>query len=220
MSSHDTMMTPDGTTPGRERRQRRDRVLRMVTGWALVVGAFGILVDSYAGAFLSADSPAWLLTVMAPGGLDQGTIGLIPAYLGVTVGLLGLVMTAVRVAGPWVAAVTAMGTAGLFTFWYSYPERATAGGLGALALGLALLLYPGWGRAASPFWVAGGMLGIPELVVPGSTWGPIAGFPLLGVAAGITGVYVLRAASRPATVSGGREPVHGGRAPVSGAGAW
>jgi hypothetical protein len=171
-------------------------VLRRVTGWALLAGMVGIYVDSYAEWFLTVDSPGWLLTVMAPAGLSQGTIGLIPAYLGVTVGLVGLVVVALRIAGWGVAALTALGTLGVMMFWYSYPEWANAGGVGAVVLGVAVLLYPGWGRAASPFWVAGGVLGIPELVTPGTMWGLVASFPLVGTAAGVTGAFVLWGAPR------------------------
>jgi hypothetical protein len=191
MPAQDTTTTPDAAGPA-----GMGRTLRLVTGWSLLAGAFGIYVDSYAEWFLTWESPGWLLTVMAPAGLDQGTIGLVPAYLGVTVGLVGLVLVALRIAGPGVAALTALGTAGVFVFWYSYPERATAGGLGALVLGVAVLLYPRWGRAASPFFVAGGVLGIPELVTPGSTWGLVAGFPLAGTALGVSGAFVLWGAPR------------------------
>ncbi len=193
MTTHDTAPTPTPDTAGR---RGVGRTLRLVTGWSLLAGAFGIYVDSYAGWFLTWESPAWLLTLVAPAGLDQGTIGLIPAYLGVTVGLAGLVLVTLRIAGPGVAALTALGTAGVFIFWYSYPEQATAGGLGAVVLGLAVLLYPTWGRAASPFFVAGGILGIPELVTPGSVWGLVAGFPLVGTAVGLSGAFVLWGAPR------------------------
>ena len=94
------------------------------------------------------------------------------------------------------AALFALGVAGVFTFWFSYPERATLGGLGSIVLGVAVLLLPGWGRAASPFWVATGVLGIPELVIPGVHWGPIAAFTLTGAAFAVTGAYALWEASR------------------------
>lgn len=165
--------------------------LHRITGWALVLGASGILIDSWASWALDADSPAWLVMLVAPGGLGEGSIGLIPAYLGATVGMIGfLIVLRHRVTIP-AAVVAGVGVVGMFAFWYSYPERATVGGVGSILIGVAILALPSWGRLASPLWVASGVMGIPELVRPGVHWGPVASFTLLGAAISVTGAFVL-----------------------------
>lgn len=165
--------------------------LRRVAGWALVLGASGIFIDSWASWTLDAESPGWLVTVVAPGGLGNGSIGLIPAYLGVTVGMVGfLIVLHHRVTIP-VAVFAGAGVIGMFVFWYSYPARATFGGVGSILIGVAILALPSWGRLASPLWVASGVMGIPQLVQPGVEWGPVASFTLLGAAVGVTGAAVL-----------------------------
>jgi len=165
--------------------------LRTVTGWVLLLGAGGIFIDSWASWSLDANSPEWLITVVAPAGLGNGSIGLIPAYLGVTVGMIGFAIIAYRSMGIWVALLAGAGVLGMFTFWYSYPARATWGGVGSILLGVVVLSLPDWGRLASPLWVASGVMGIPELVQPGIHWGPIASFTLLGAAIGVTGAFLL-----------------------------
>ncbi|MGD2044234.1 MAG: hypothetical protein PVJ28_11330 [Acidimicrobiia bacterium] len=168
------------------------RKLRLITGWALVIGAVGIFIDSWASWSLSSSSPEWLITVVAPAGLGDGSIGLIPAYIGATVGMIGFVIVTYRMVGLWVALLAGLGVIGMFTFWYSYPARATFGGVGSILIGVAILSLPNWGRLASPIWVASGIMGIPELVRPGINWGPIASFTLLGAAIGVTAAFVLR----------------------------
>ncbi|HSM15943.1 MAG TPA: hypothetical protein VK845_02955 [Gemmatimonadales bacterium] len=131
------------------------------------------------------------MMLVAPGGLGKGSIGLILAYLGGTVGMIGfLIVLRHRVTIP-VAVVAGFGVAGMFAFWYSYPERATVGGVGSILIGVAILALPSWGRLASPLWVASGVMGIPELVRPGVNWGPVASFTLLGAAISVTGAFVL-----------------------------
>ena len=167
------------------------RKLRLITGWALVVGAIGIFIDSWASWSLDSSSPEWVVTIIAPAGLGDGSIGLIPAYIGSTVGMIGFVIVLYRLAGMRVALLAGLGVIGMFTFWYSYPARATFGGVGSILIGVAILALPSWGRLASPIWVASGVMGIPELVPPGIHWGPIASFTLLGAAVGVTGAFTL-----------------------------
>jgi len=167
------------------------RRLRLITGWALFVGAFGIFIDSWAGWSLDSNSPDWLVSIIAPGGLGDGSIGLIPAYLGATVGMVGFVIFLYRSVGMWLALLAGTGVIGMFTFWYSYPARATFGGVGSIVVGAAILALPSWSRLASPLWIASGIMGIPELVRPGIHWGPIASFTLLGAAIGVTGAFVV-----------------------------
>ena len=165
------------------------RRFRLITGWALVAGAAGIFIDSWASWSLDSDSPGWLVSIVAPGGLGDGSIGLIPAYLGATIGMIGFVIVLHRNAGILVSVLVGAGVIGMFTFWYSYPARATLGGLGSILIGAAILALPSWGRLASPLWIASGIMGIPELVRPGINWGPIASFTLLGAALGVTGAF-------------------------------
>lgn len=168
------------------------RRLRLITGWALVIGALGTLIETWAFSSLFSASPKWLTTIVFPGGLlGDGSIGLIPAYIGGTIGLIGLGMVIHRLVGVWMTALAGLGVIGTLTFWYSYPARATFGGIGAVLIGVAMLSLPSWGRFASPIWVASGIMWIPELVRPGINWGPIASFTLLGAAIGVTGAFIL-----------------------------
>ena len=180
------------------------RRLRLITGWALVIGAGGIFIDSWASWSLDSSSPDWLITVVAPAGLSDGSIGLIPAYIGATVGMVGFVLVMYRSVGVWVALLAGLGVIAMFTFWYSYPARATFGGLGSILIGVAILSLPNWGRLASPIWIASGIMGIPELVRPGIHWGPIASFTLLGAGIGVTGAFILWGLSSPETRTAAR----------------
>jgi len=167
------------------------RRLRLITGWALLIGAAGIFIDAWASWSLNSDSPEWLVTIVRPG-LGDGSIGLIPAYLGVIVGMTGLVVVLYRIAGVWIGLVCGIGVLGMFTFWGSYPDHATVGGLGSILIGVAILALPNWGRFASPLLVAAGVMGVPELgASPGINWGPVSAFTLLGAAIAVTGVFVL-----------------------------
>jgi hypothetical protein len=178
------------------------RRLRLITGWALLVGAVGILFDSFAVPMLDLfNRPEWLVAIIAPAGLSNGSIGLIPAYIGVTVGMVGFVIVIYRSMGVGMAVLAGLGVIGMFTFWYSYPARATFGGIGSILIGVAVLSLPAWGRLASPIWVASGIMGIPELVRPGINWGPIASFTLLGAAIGVTGAFILLGVSSTETTN-------------------
>lgn len=153
--------------------------LQKVTGWALLIGAFGVFWD--------AAEVHWLGTSSLP----DGSLGLIPAYLGIVVGLTGLALVNWRVGGPVAGVLVGVGAVATFVFWGSYPSLATLGGLGALAIGVSMLFMPGWGRFVSPVWVVAGTMGVPELAVPGRNWGPISGFTLIGASLALTGAFVL-----------------------------
>lgn len=167
------------------------RRLRLITGWALLLGAAGIFIDSWASWALDPNSPQWLVSIVAPAGLGDGSIGLIPAYIGATAGMIGFVIIIYRSVGLWAGLLAGTGVLGMFTFWYSYPDRASLGGVGSILIGIAILALPSWGRLASPIWVASGVMGIPELVLPGRHWGPIAGFTLAGAAIAVTGAFIV-----------------------------
>lgn len=164
------------------------RHLRTLTGWALLVAALGIYLDAWASP---RTVPDWLEPFVLPDGFGTGSIGLIPAYLGGTVGLACFGAVVFIHAGWRPALLTTAGAAGILAFWWSYPDHATWGGLGSIAIGIAMLALPRWARFVTPIWVASGTLGIPELVRPGADWGPVSAFTLLGTAIGLTGAVVL-----------------------------
>lgn len=172
--------------------QRNDwklgRKLQLLTGWALLIAASGILFDSWASRITF---PTWMASIITPAGADSGSIGLIPAYLGLTTGMICFLFVVYKASGIWPGLVTAAGVVGIFIFWYGYPHYSTIGGLGSILVGIAVLWLPGWARFASPLWVASGLMGITELVRPGINWGPVAGFTLAGAAVAVTGAFVL-----------------------------
>lgn len=164
------------------------RKLQLVTGWALSTAAFGIFFDAWAG---SATFPTWLASIITPTGAGNGSIGLIPAYLGFLAGMIGFVLVVYETSGTWPGVVTGTGVVGMFIFWGSYPDYSTIGGLGGIIVGVAVLAVPAWARLTSPLWVASGLLGITELVRPGVSWGPVSRFTVLGAAVAATASFVL-----------------------------
>lgn len=118
--------------------------LRVITGWALLVGAVGVWVD------------AWLWWDNR-----QGSWGLIPANVGTVVGLVCFLFVVGKVAGGWPAILAGLGVASTIVFWGSYPSNALFGGVGSVLIGISVLWLPGWGRLASPLWVAAGTFGAP-----------------------------------------------------------
>ena len=149
--------------------------LKNVTGRALLTAAVGIFYDEYASRVLGPDV----------------SVGLITAYLGVTVGMVGLVLVFRRLVGGIPAFLAGIGTLGAFVFFYTYPSNATIGGISSIIVGLALLFLPLAGRLASPLWVGAGVLGIPALISGRPEWGPFSGFTLLGAALAASGAFVL-----------------------------
>lgn len=172
--------------------RRNDRMLgrklQLITGWALIIAATGIFIDSWASRITF---PTLLASIITPAGSENGSIGLIPAYLGLTTGMICFLFVVYRTSGMWPGLLTGAGVVGVFIFWYGYPHYATIGGLGSILVGIAVLWLPGWARFSSPLWVASGLMGITELVRPGVSWGPVAGFTLAGAAVAVTGAFVL-----------------------------
>jgi hypothetical protein len=145
--------------------------LRRITGWALLAAAAGTLFDAF-----------------ACDGCADGSVGLIPLYLGFPIGSVGLVIIFRKVAG-WVPALlAAVGLAGILFFMFSYPNGAE-GWIGAILIGIAHLFLPLPGRFASVLWVAVGILGFPEFGEP--SWGPISAFTVFGAATAASGAFVL-----------------------------
>lgn len=146
-------------------------ILRYITGWALLAAAAGTFFDAY-----------------ACDGCAEGSIGLIPLYIGFPIGSVGLVLVFRKAAG-WVPAIlAALGLAGILFFMFTYPSGAD-GWIGAILVGAAHLYFPLTGRFASLLWAATGILGFPEFGSP--SWGPIAAFTMLGASSAASGAYVL-----------------------------
>lgn len=158
-----------------------------VTGWALLVAASGIFWDAIEVHWLGTSS------------LPDGSWGLIPALLGMLVGLIGLAIIVWQVGGPLPGLLAGFGTAATLFFHANYPEYSTVGGFGSLALGVSMLFMSGWGRFISPLWVAAGLMHVSELTTPGSNWGPISAYTLLGVSLFATGAFVLWGISQETT---------------------
>lgn len=194
MSTAELPSQRDTTRRGGRRR------LQVVTGWSLLVAAAGIFIDAWAHRLLEIWRADWLAAVVSPNGPGGGNVGLVPAYLGVIVGMPALLAVLRRMIPTWAVVLAGVGVLGMLTFWGSYPDHATLGGLGSVLIGVALLAYPGWGRLASLLWIASGLPGVLELVEPGASWGPVSGFTLLGAAIGVTGaslVHDARSAASP-----------------------
>lgn len=151
--------------------RRRERVLRLVTGAALVAAAVGIFIDE---AMCS--------------GCPEGSIGLIPLYVGFPIGAVGFILFLYRAAGWLPSAIGAMGMAGILYFMFSYPNGAD-GWIGGVLIGIAHLFLPLGGRFPSVLWVAVGILGFPAFGQ--HSWGVVSGFTLFGAAILTTGVFVL-----------------------------
>jgi hypothetical protein len=159
--------TTDGTHPGSV-----NRILRLVTGWALVAAAAGTIYDAY-----------------ACDGCSQGSIGLIPIYLGFPIASVGLVIIFKKVGG-WIAATfAAVGLAGILYFMFAYPNGVN-GWIGGILLGMAHLFLPLSGRFASVLWVAVGIFGFPYFGMMRAL-APVPVFLLFGVATAATGLFVL-----------------------------
>ena len=156
-----------GTYPGSV-----NRILRLVTGWALIAAAAGTIFDEY-----------------ACGGCPQGSIGLIPLYLGFSIGSVGLVIIFKKVAGWMSATFAAAGLAGILYLMFAYPDGVN-GWIGGIFLGIAHLFLPLAGRFASVLWVAVGILGFPYVGMPRAL-APIPVFSLFGIAIAATGLFVL-----------------------------
>lgn len=160
----------DRHTSTRSARQR-ERVLRLVTGAALVAAAVGILIDEATCS-----------------GCPEGSIGLIPLYVGFPIGAIGFILFLYRAAGWLPSAIGGMGLAGILYFMFSYPNGAD-GWIGGVLIGIAHLFLPLGGRFPSVQWVAVGILGFPAFGQ--HSWGVVSAFTLFGAATLTTGVFVL-----------------------------
>jgi len=147
------------------------RVVRLMTGCAFLVAAAGIFFDAY-----------------TCGGCSQGSIGLIPLYIGFPIGSIGFVVVIRRAQGWMPALLAAAGLAGIQYFMFTYPNGSD-GWIGAILVGMASLFFPLSGRFLSVLWVAVGLLGFPKFGQ--HAWGVLNAYSLLGAATGSSGAYVL-----------------------------
>lgn len=145
--------------------------LRQITGWALLASAIGTFYDSY-----------------ACDGCAQGSVGLIPLYIGFPIGAFGLVIVLRRVAGKLAAFLGTLGLAGILYFMFWYPT-AGDGWIGGVFIALAHLFLPFSGRFAALSWMAVGVLGFPEF--PHRSWGPVEVFQMFGLATALSAAFVL-----------------------------
>ena len=145
--------------------------LRNVTGWALIAAAVGALLEA---------------VIVRPSG--EATIGLVPLYLGMPIGAVGLVIILRKTEG-WAAAVTAAaGFAGLLYFMGTYPDH-PEGWIGLVLVGTAHLFVPFPGRFAAVLWIAAGVLAFPAFHA--RPWGVVDGWNLFTAAAAASGAFVL-----------------------------
>ena len=101
---HEVHEPERSTTAGREE-GIVGPVLRNITGWALLAAVAGTFFDA-----------------LACDGCPEGSIGLIPLYIGFPIGSVGLVLVFRKVAG-WVPTIlAALGLAGILFFMFSYPN--------------------------------------------------------------------------------------------------
>jgi hypothetical protein len=150
---------------------RRVGVLHLVTGAALVAAALGTFIDAYTCH-----------------GCTEGSIGLVPLYLGFPIGAVGFVLFLRRAAG-WVPSVIgAIGLVGILYFMFAYPSGAK-GWIGGVLIGIAHLFLPLGGRFPSVLWVVVGILGFPEFGQ--RSWGVVSAFTTFGAATLATGIFVL-----------------------------
>jgi hypothetical protein len=149
----------------------KGKILKDIAGWAMIAAAIGILLE-----------------VVIPRPAGEGTIGLIPLYLGFPIGSLGLVPTIWKRDGWFPAIMTAVGLAGMLYFLFVYPlgVRGWAGGF-FLAIGFLFLPMPY--RFAALTWLAIPFLELPLLNARNS--GFFDGFVMFGISTALSGIYML-----------------------------
>ncbi len=131
------------------------------------------------GAFLE-------IVITRPPG--EGTIGLIPLYLGIPIGAVGLVLILRKDEGWLPAAFAATGFAGFIYFMGTYPDH-PEGWIGLVLVGTSHLFIPFPGRLAAVLWVSAGVLAFPEFHA--RAWGGVDGWNLFTTATAVSGVFVL-----------------------------
>lgn len=146
-------------------------ILRNVTGWALLAAAAGTFYDE---AFC--------------GGCSEGSIGLIPLYLGFPIGAIGLIWIFRRSEGWLPALIVGTGLAGILYFMFAYPSGAD-GWIGGVLIGVGHLFLPLPGRFSAVLWVATAVLGFPEFRA--ASWGVIDAFTMFGAATAYSGAFIL-----------------------------
>jgi hypothetical protein len=142
-----------------------------ITGWAMLAAAFGILLE-----------------IVIPRPPGEGTIGLIPLYIGFPIGAVGFVIVLWKKTGLFSAIIAAIGLTGILYFMFAYPNG-VQGWIGGFFLGIACLYLPLAYRFATLAWVAVSLLGLPEFYA--RAWGFIDAFSMFGIGTAISGAYIL-----------------------------
>jgi hypothetical protein len=145
--------------------------LRKITGWALLAASAGTFFDAYASSRGA-----------------QGSIGLIPLYLGFPIGSIGFVILIRQVAGWTPAILAAIGLAPFFYFMGAYPNGAE-GWIGLVLFGIAHLFLPLIERFPAVLWITAGLLGFPEFGQ--GSWGLLSAFTIFGAAIAASGIFIL-----------------------------
>ena len=185
------MDTPINSATRLRRHRSTPYYLKVFTGCAWLIAAAGVFVELYYHEFYCTYCQG------------DGTIGLLPLYLGFPLGGIGFVLVLRRAAGWSPALLAAAGLVGIVYFMASYPAGA-AGWLGGILVGMAHLFLSLPGRFIAVLWIGVAILGHPQFGQP--AWGLINAFNVFGVATALSGAFILWGLpSWPQTRSGGKE---------------
>jgi hypothetical protein len=147
------------------------KMLKNIAGWAMIAAAVGILLE-----------------IVIPHPAGEGTIGLIPLYLGFPIGSLGLVPIIWKRDGWFPAIMAACGLAGILYFMVVYP-LGIRGWAGGFFLSIGFLFLPMPYRFAALAWLAIPFLELPILNARNS--GLFDGFVMFGIGTALSGMYML-----------------------------
>ena len=151
-------------------------LLQKATGLAWLAAALGVAIEIFYHEFYCTSCRG------------DGTIGLIPLYIGFPIGAIGFVWILRRMVGWIPTLLAAIGLAGILYFMGSYPNGAE-GWIGAVLVGIAHLYLPFPGRYASVLWIVAGVLGFPGFGA--HSWGLISAFSIFGAATAASGIFML-----------------------------
>lgn len=148
--------------------------LQTIVAWALLATFLGVVLE-----------------VILPQENSEGTIGLVPLYLGYPVGGLGFAWILYRRFGPLVGLNSLLGAVGILYFMGAYvTPNANQGFVGGFFHAISCLYLPMPYRLSSLAWLSAGIFGYPVIVALGSNL--YNEFVMFGLAAGISGLYLLR----------------------------
>jgi hypothetical protein len=146
-------------------------LMKKITGWAMLAAAIGILLE-----------------IVIPRPPGEGTIGLIPLYIGFPFGAVGFVMVMWKNNGWFAAIMAAIGLLGILYFMFAYPNG-VHGWIGGFFLGISSLYLPLPYRFAALTWIGVGFWGVPEIYA--RAWGFLDAFSMFGISTAFSGAYIL-----------------------------